>query len=78
MIYPMIRSLREDHDWTQQQVADMLFINRRTYAAYERGDNAMTPELLTEIAKLYGTSVDYLLGLTDVREPYPRRMQKRR
>lgn len=43
MKYPRIRNLREDNDLTQQQIADMLYINRRTYAAYENGINSMTP-----------------------------------
>lgn len=73
MIYPAIRALREDRDWTQQQVADLLFINRRTYSAYENGVNTISPELLIRLAEIYETSVDYLLGLTDVREPYPRK-----
>lgn len=71
MIYARIRSLREDRDWTQQRVADMLFINRRTYSAYENGVNAISPEILIRLAQIYETSVDYLLGLTDVKEPYP-------
>ena len=72
VIYNRIRNLREDKDWTQQKIADMLFINRRTYAAYENGINSMTPETLGKIADIYGTSVDYLLGRTDVFEPYPK------
>lgn len=72
MKYIRIRNLREDNDWTQQQIADMLFINRRTYAAYENGINSMTPETLTKIADIYGTSVDFLLGRTDIFEPYPK------
>ena len=75
MTFPAIRALREDHDWTQQQVADMLYLNRRTYSAYENGVNSITPELLIQLAALYKTSVDYLLGLTDVKEPYPRKSQ---
>ncbi len=71
VIFPAIRALREDRDWTQQQVADMLHLNRRTYSAYENGVNAITPELLIQLADLYQTSVDYLLGLTSVKEPYP-------
>ena len=63
--YERIRALREDRDWTQQQVADMLYINRRTYGAYENGVNSMTPEILIALSKLYGVSVDYLLGLRD-------------
>ena len=73
MDFPVLRNLREDRDWTQQYVADQLFINRRTYSAYENGVNAMTPELLIRIAQLYGTSVDYILGLTTVSKPYPKR-----
>ncbi|WP_195985440.1 helix-turn-helix transcriptional regulator [Clostridium sp. D33t1_170424_F3] len=73
MRYERIRVLREDHDWTQQQVADLLFINRRTYGAYENGVNAMSPEILIHLAKLYNTSVDYLLGLTDDPRPYRRK-----
>ena len=62
MKYPRIRNLREDNDLTQQQIADMLYINRRTYAAYENGINSMTPETLCKIADIYHTSVDWLLG----------------
>lgn len=76
MQFPTIRNLREDRDWTQQYVADRLFINRRTYSAYENGVNSMTPELLVQIAQLYNTSVDYLLGLTDITVPYPRKHGK--
>ena len=65
MKYPRIRNLREDNDLTQQQIADMLYINRRTYAAYENGINSMTPETLCKIADIYHTSVDWLLGRTD-------------
>lgn len=72
MKYDRIRNLREDNDWTQQQIADMLYINRRTYAAYENGINSMTPETLCKIADIYGTSVDYLLGRTDIFEAYPK------
>lgn len=73
MKYERIRNLREDKDWTQQNIADMLFINRRTYAAYENGINSMTPETLCKIADIYGTSVDYLLGRTDSFVPYPKK-----
>lgn len=65
MRYRRLRDLREDKDLTQQNVADMLFINRRTYAAYENGINSMTPETLIKISNIYGVSIDYLLGLTD-------------
>ena len=72
MKYERIRNLREDNDRTQQEIADILFINRRTYAAYENGINSMTPETLYKIADIYGTSVDYLLGRTNILKPYPK------
>lgn len=71
MIYKRIRDLREDNDLTQQNLADKLHINRRTYSAYENGINSMTPETLIKTAKFYNASIDYLLGLTDIDKPYP-------
>ena len=70
MKYRRIRDLREDKDLTQQQMADYLHINRRTYAAYENGVNSMTPETLCKIADFHQTSVDYLLNRTEHKEPY--------
>lgn len=70
MIYKRIRDLREDKDMTQQEMADILHINRRTYSAYENGINSMTPETLCKIADFHNTSVDYLLGRTNDIEPY--------
>ena len=66
-----IRALREDKDWSQQKLADMLNINRRTYSAYETGVNAIPLDILAALARIYGTSTDYLLGLTDEVRPYP-------
>ena len=70
-----IRALREDKDWSQQKLADMLHINRRTYSAYETGVNAIPLDILAALARIYGTSTDYLLGLTENKnhsntEPY--------
>jgi len=70
MVYERIRNLREDNDYTQQQIADMLYINRRTYSAYENGVNNLPVEILIKLAKIYNTSTDYLLNLTDNTEPY--------
>ena len=65
-----IRDLREDHDLTQQQVADYLKIRQNTYSQYETGARQMPLEVLTALAALYKTSTDYLLGLTDHKVPY--------
>ncbi len=57
-----IRLLREEHDWTQQQVANRLHIHRRTYDAYEAGATDVPVEILIALARLYNVSTDYLLG----------------
>lgn len=76
MVNERLRALREDRDWTQQHLADLLFINRSTYSAYENGRNAIPTDILADIARIYDTSVDYLLGLTDDERPYNRRVKQ--
>ncbi len=58
-----IRDLREDHDLTQQQVADALGTSQTMYARYERGANELPLRHLIALCKLYGVSADYILGL---------------
>lgn len=70
MTYENIRNLREDNDFTQQQIADKLFVNQRTYSGYETGTRTPTPQILGQIADIYGTSVDYLMGRTNEKKPY--------
>lgn len=62
---------------TQQQIADKLFINRRTYSSYEKGARGIPPEVLGDIADIFNTSVDYLMGRTDTKKPYPKNKMKR-
>ena len=60
-----MRDLREDHDLTQQQVADFLGTSQTMYARYERGANELPIHHLLSLCKLYHVSSDYFLGLTD-------------
>ena len=73
MMYRRIRDLREDSDLTQQQMADKLFINRRTYSSYEVGSRSIPVEILGKIADIFDTSIDYLVGRTDNKKPYPKK-----
>ena len=52
-------------------MAAFLGCRQQTYSRYERGEAQMSYETLCRLADYFGTSVDYLLGRTDVREPYP-------
>ncbi len=69
-----LRDLREDRDLTQKQIAEYLHIRQNTYSQYENGHRALPVEVLVELAVFFGTSTDYLLGLTDEEKPYPRNL----
>ena len=60
-----LKELREENNFTQKQVAEMLGINSVTYLHYEKEQREPPLSLLADIAKLYGVSVDYILGLSD-------------
>lgn len=68
-MYPRIRELREDSDLNQTEIAIRLGCSQQTYSNYELGHRIIPPEILITLAKIHNTSVDYILGLTDVREP---------
>ena len=65
-----IKDLREDNDITQREIAEYLHIKQNTYSQYENGHRQLPLEYLIALARFYKTSVDYILGLTDVKEPY--------
>ena len=65
MIYPNIRNLREDHDKTQQELADFLHVKQTTYSKYELGKVNISIETLIELANYYDVTLDYLVGRTD-------------
>ena len=66
-MYPRLRDLREDADMTQTQVAKYLQMSETGYSKYETGENDIPTQVLIKLAELYGTSTDYLLGLSDER-----------
>lgn len=68
-----LRDLRDDKEMTQQQVADYLHINQRTYSRYENDQRMIPYEILSALAGLYDTSIDYLVERTDIKKPYPKR-----
>ncbi len=66
-----IRDLREDNDYTQQEIAEYLECDRSLYSKYEREERDVPLQIMVKLARFYGTSVDYLVGLTDEKRPYP-------
>ena len=70
--YQRIRDLREDRDLTQREIAQYLNIKQNTYSRYETNDRDIPLDTMGQLADLYDTSVDYLMGRTDEPKPYER------
>ena len=68
-----LRDLREDRDLSQTQIAKMLNCSQQTYSRYESHTTEIPLESLIVLAQFYNTSVDYLLGITNVSKPYPKK-----
>ena len=68
-----IRDLREDRDLKQKQVAEYLACDQSLYSKYERQERPLPLEMAEKLADFYGVSVDYLLGRTNVKTPYPKK-----
>lgn len=64
-----LRDLREDADLTQTQVAQFLGMSQTGYSKYETGENDIPTRVLIELAKFYHTSIDYILCVSDRRNP---------
>ncbi len=67
-----LKGLREDKDLRQEDIAKILNITQSAYSYYELGNRQVPADALIILAKFYNVSVDYILGLTDVRKPYPK------
>lgn len=63
-----IRMLRENNHLTQRQLAEYLGLRQQTYSRYERGELIPSLNSMDALAEFYDTSVDFLVGLTDVPE----------
>ena len=73
MKYENIRSIRIDRGYTQKQIADYLGISQNTYSQYEIGVLNYPIDVVVKLAQFYHVSSDYLLGLTNQKESYPKR-----
>lgn len=68
--YPRLKDLREDNDFSQNYIAEYLQMKQPQYSRYERGLRDIPTDILIRLAKLYNTSTDYILGITDNQKPY--------
>ena len=68
-----IRALREDRDLKQADVAAVLNVGQRTYCDYELGKTRIPVDRLIVLAKMYNVSMDYISGVSNEKEPFPKK-----
>ena len=68
-----LRDVREDRDLKQRDLAELLKVHQTTYSDYELGRLNIPVAVLHTLADFYGVSVDYLLGRTNSKNPYPKK-----
>ena len=61
----IIRALREDNDYKQQDIADILGTTQQVYSRYEKGINEIPVRHIITLCKFYKVSADYILGLEE-------------
>ena len=67
-----LRTIRLEHRLTQQELADVLGLDRTSYTYYETGKTSPSAVNIIKLAKIYNVTVGYLLG---VEENHPERMR---
>lgn len=72
-MYERIRHMREDCDLKQEDIARLLNCTQACYSNYENGKREIPPLVLEKLADFYNVSVDYLLGRTNTKTPYPKK-----
>ena len=64
MFSETLQQLRKSKRLTQDQIADILEIPKRTYGSWERNERQPDFDMLCKIADYFGVTTDYLLGRT--------------
>ena len=72
MFFQRLENLRIDNDKTQAEIAAYLGCQREVYRRYEKGTRSIPIDFLIQLSLYYNVSIDYLVGLTDTKKPYPR------
>lgn len=65
-----LKTLRIQRRLSQKEVANVLNISQQQYSRIEKEDVKINADKLIKLAKLFNTSIDYILGLTDNPKPY--------
>lgn len=72
MYFQRLEDLRIDNDKTQSEIADYLGCQREVYRRYEKGTRQIPVDFLIKLSSFYDVSIDYLVGITDIKIAYPK------
>lgn len=67
-----LKELREERNIKQTNIAKVLQIRQNTYSQYENGQRQLPVDILIQLAEFYHVSTDFILGLTEIEDPYPK------
>ena len=65
MQFKNLKSIREDRDIKQKDIAKFLNVSQNTYSQYETGVISLTAEVLIKLSEYYKVSIDFLLDRTN-------------
>lgn len=71
-IYPRMRDLREDHDITQAELAQLLGTHTTQYRRWEIGETEVPTHILKKLCTFYNISADYMIGFTNTLKQLPK------
>lgn len=78
MYLKRLKDLREDNDLSQEAISKILKITRPQYSLYETGKRDIPVDLLRILSKFYNTSIDYIVGDTNIPDRYPETHEKKK
>ena len=65
MLGDRLRAIRKEHGLTQQNIAEVLGVDRTTYTVYEGGSITPSPATLVKLSQIYNVTVGYLIGVEE-------------
>lgn len=68
-----LKDLRQDKDLLQKDIANLLKMDQSNYSKYELEKVDIPIQALKTLAIFYNTSIDYIVGITNIKEPYKRK-----
>ncbi len=68
-----IKALREDNDFKQTYVANAIHVAQTTYSDYEKGKVRIPVECVIELAKFYNVDLNYIIGVSNIRNEFPKK-----